>query len=461
MKKVVLAILMLLMLQVFGCGSNTELNKQENTKFDSDYTYNETSYTLSENMVVSNNEVPALLADSLDTAVIESVNEENHTITFWNLVRGLRYRLSYDSATGIKDRYDRELVAGQIRSGDVVKVAFVKDERKVKNIWMDKEVTVIEDVTDFSIHPISGMMEIGDKKYSIDPSASIVSQDSQLDLMEINEADTLNVYAVDHNIISLAVANGHGYVRLAGAQSFEGGFVEFGQTIIRKVEADMLLVLPVGTYEMLISNNGNSGTKDVEVVFGQETVVDVSDLVAEEDTREGEIVFTITPSDAFLFIDGKETDYSSVVKLGYGIHQMKLKKEGYKTISQFIKVGQEMANIDIEMEKGNSTAEDDQNDNSTPTVSSNTISAVDRDYQVYIDAPVGAELYVDGSYVGILPTSFDKKAGNYTISLRRSGYITRSYSLEIDQEKKDVHYTFSQLQEDTSTSILNYAAGLF
>jgi hypothetical protein len=55
------------------------------------------------------------------------------------------------------------------------------------------------------------------------------------------------------------------------------------------------------------------------------------------------------------------------------------------------------------------------------------------------------EVYLDGNYIGITPTSFDKVAGSYVISLRKTGYQTRSYTLQIDNEEKDLNYTFSDL----------------
>lgn len=452
MKKVLTVCIVLVCLIFAGCSSSSNEVSDQVAVLDENQMAENRLQSVSENTYHTGK---ALLADSLDTAVIESINDKEKTIVFWNLTRGLSYTLHYDSATSIKDCYDQELVAGQLKAGDVVKVTFLKEDRIIKNIWIDKTVTVMEEVNHFVIHNNAKTMEIDEKRYAIDPCVSVLSNKQKLTLMDINEADTLTVYALDHTILSMVITNEHGYVRLNGAESFEGGFVEFGQTNIYKVEADMLLVLPSGDYEMFISHKGNKGTKAVSVLPGQETTVDVSDLVMEEDKREGGIVFTITPQDATLFIDGKETDFSGVVTLGYGIHQMKLKKDGYKTISQYIKVGAQMANIDMQMEPSNGSSEDEKD-----SVSQNTIAAADGQFLVYIDAPIGAELYVDGSYVGVVPTSFEKKQGKYTVSLRRSGYITRSYSLEVDDSKKDVHYTFSQLQEDLSTAILDYATGL-
>ena len=66
-------------------------------------------------------------------------------------------------------------------------------------------------------------------------------------------------------------------------------------------------------------------------------------------------------------------------------------------------------------------------------------------YKVYIDAPEGVEAYIDGNYVGITPVSFNKTAGSYVVTLRKTGYQTRSYTLQIDDEEKDVNYSFTEL----------------
>ena len=403
------------------------------------------------------------LADSLDRAVIQKIDETKRKITFYNTTVGRSYTLSYDNATGIKSRHEEELVVGQLQVGDVVEVTFIKDEKKAKNIWIDPAVTVTEQVTGFAINRTARTFEMNGEQYAIDASAPVLSEGEVFSLMDINEVDTLRIASTGRTIQSITIANGHGYVRLVHADGFEGGWVEFGQDIIRKVEKDMLLLLPAGSYEMLISNEGIVGTKSVEVKANEETQVDVSDLVKEEETSDkiGGIVFTIVPSDAVLKIDGQEIDYSGVVNLSYGIHHIEVTKTGYSTLTRYIKVGQEMANISINMEEAKEDesdsdekdSNDKEEDKEDESVSGNSaITAGDEgEYNVYIDAPEGAELYVDGKYIGTIPTSFEKKSGTYTVSVRKSGYKTRSYSLEVDDSDKDVRYSFSSLEKEAET----------
>ena len=102
-----------------------------------------------------------------------------------------------------------------------------------------------------------------------------------------------------------------------------------------------------------------------------------------------------------------------------------------------------MANLNMKLEE----SDGDEDDDEEKTVSSNSVSTVTAasDYRVYIDAPRGAELYLNGSYVGIVPVNFAKKAGTYIVSFRKDGYQTRSYTLQIDDSSKDVSYSFSDL----------------
>ena len=245
--------------------------------------------------------------------------------------------------------------------------------------------------------------------------------------------------------MGITVERGHGYVRLSGQDNFVDGFVEIGTAVIKRVTEEMLLVVPEGDYTLYISKNGMAGSEDISVKAGEETLVDVSKFEVNKDKETGKIIFTISPAKAELYIDQEKTLYDEPVELTCGIHQIRVQADGYKTLTQYIKVGTATANLNVELEE--SDGKDDEKDTTstvTPSVSKNSIDASDG-YRVYIEAPTSAELYVDGAYVGIIPTDFAKKEGTHIISLRKDGCQTRSYTLEIDDTKKDVRYSFSDL----------------
>jgi CRISPR/Cas system-associated exonuclease Cas4 (RecB family) len=136
-------------------------------------------------------------------------------------------------------------------------------------------------------------------------------------------------------------------------------------------------------------------------------------------------------------------------------------------------VAEPSANISVELEKSeeesssSDTASNTDNTSSTNTAntssnsnnseqsttqesssteeSSSDVAEASGKYKVYIDAPTGVEAYLDGNYIGITPVSFNKTAGSFVVSLRKTGYQTRSYTLQIDSEEKDLNYTFTDL----------------
>lgn len=392
------------------------------------------------------------LADSMDEAVIMSVDEEKSQIRFYNLTIGRTYTLSYNGTTGMKNKFGDEIVAGQLASGDMVRVTFIKDEKQAKSLQLLDNVSVSRIDSGYEINKAAYTMSFGGNQYALHKNVAVLSGGNQIQMEEINPVDGIKIVTRDHEVFAITVEKGHGYVRLTGHESFVGGWIEIGQSVIREVTDEMLIVVPEGEYSLYISNKGVAGSKEISVSSDEETLVDVSELQTEKIKKTGKIIFTITPATAKLYVDGNETDYSSEVELDYGIHQVSVREEGYSTLTQYIKVGEPMANLNIKLEESDGSKEDEDDnkkEENKTTVSSNstTATAGASDYRVYIDAPVGAELYLNGNYVGVVPTNFEKKAGIYVISFRRDGYQTRSYTLQIDSSNKDISYSFSELIE--------------
>jgi hypothetical protein len=313
-------------------------------------------------------------------------------------------------------------------------------------------------------------------------------------MMEVNQVDVISVWGYKNMIYGINVESGHGYLRLQNEDYFLGGWLDVGDKVIRKITEDMILVVPEGTYSVSVSNKGSSATQTITFNRNEEMAWNLGDV---EITipQTGSIIFTLTPVTSKVYIDGREVDVSKPVTLEYGLHQMRITADGYESVAQYIKVAEPSANISVELEKSqeeNETETESESEKSSDTVkstsekstteksseetesssasnettnsnagsttkkyqtsvsdddelSSDDVVSASSKYKVYIDAPEGVEAYLDGNYVGITPVSFAKKAGSYVITLRKTGYQTRSYTLQVDSEEKDVNYTFTEL----------------
>ncbi|MGN1148573.1 MAG: PEGA domain-containing protein [Lachnospiraceae bacterium] len=389
--------------------------------------------------------------DSADTAVIVKINSTDKTITFFNLEISKNYTLEYDGTTVFSDKYGQPMSLEQFQEGDIVDVTFLKSKKRLTTLMLSESGWTNEQVSRYNINTTTHNVTIGEDVYKFTKDTKIFSGGEEIEMMDLNSTDILTFQGIDSTIVSIIVEKGHGYLRLSGDENFIGGWIEVGQNIIHQITEDMLLTVPEGSYQVIISITGGGGTKNVIINRNEEVTLDIGDLVIEE-PKVGQVIFALSPSTASLYVDGNLVDTSGPVSLEYGIHQLIARADGYSTVTSYLKVGEESAGIEITLDAENTVAENedeeteenetDEEDSSTSPDNTNTTTSY---YQVYIDAPEGVEVYVDGNYVGISPISFKKEEGPHVITLRKTGYETRSYTVQVDSEDKDVTYSFVEL----------------
>ena len=397
--------------------------------------------------------------DSADTAVVMDVDQENSCVVFMNMDTGRQYTLYYDGTTYVTDKYDGPMTISQIRAGDVVDVNFLKGKRQIANIKVSPSAWVYEDIENYDLGGINKTASIGSSTYSLPDEAVVLSEGKRVEVMDVVAQDRVTIRGIDHRIYSINVERGHGYLRLRNEQALIGGWIEVGNTVIREITEDMLLVVPEGSYQVALSNGGVSSTKDIVIERDKETVLDVGDIEIVED-KVGRILFSVKPADAEVTIDGESVDISSAVELPYGIHQVHLEAEGYDSLTKYIQVGSEYAKLSFTLEEkkeDTSTVSENSSDVKKPedtkpsdSVSENTILPTQGN-KVYIDAPKNVEVYVDSNYVGIAPVSFKKNIGSHTVTLRKSGYKTKSYTIYLYNDGEDITYSFADLEKETET----------
>lgn len=416
--------------------------------------------------------------DSEDTAIIINKNKEDATIQFQNLATGKSYTLNFDGATHIYDKYNQAISLEQVELGSVVNVKFYKPKKLLTTMQVDAQAMHFEELDKYVLDTKAGTISVGETVYKLNNHLVILSEEEQVELMDINQMDVLSVWGYNNQVYSINVEQGHGYLRLQNDTYFVDGWIEIGQKIIRKITEDMLIVVPEGKMTVKVSHNGSSATQEITFARNEEMAWDLGDVEITE-VQKGNIIFTIDPASATVTIDGKNVDITSPVELEYGVHQMTVRADGYDTLAQYIKVREPSANISLELEKDESASEESKEDSTkedtteSDTTKSNssssdtekstdssqetttstqeststktTSSSTSGKYQVHIDSPEGVEVYVDGNYVGIAPISINKEVGNYVITLRKTGYQTRSYTVQIDDEDSDVNYSFAEL----------------
>lgn len=96
---------------------------------------------------------------------------------------------------------------------------------------------------------------------------------------------------------------------------------------------------------------------------------------------------------------------------------------------------------DDEEDSSSSSKKRKRRKSSSDTVEENTAT----DGYIYIKKPEDVEVYFDGQYKGIAPLSFEKYAGTHVISLRKEGFVTKSYTITLKTNDDDETFSFDDL----------------
>lgn len=409
-----------------------------------------------------------------DTCIVTDVNLDEGTITLRNILGGDDKALYYDGKTSFSTRHDGPMTAKEIKLGDIVDIEFTTYDSKLSKVTQSKKAWENKNVSRFEIDERGKTITIADELYKMASNSVIASDDSLGKLLDVTGQDTITILGIDKEVYSIQIEKGHGYIRVTNDSYFVGGWIEIGQDIITVMTEGMLIPVPEGTYDIKVTNKGYVGRETLEVLRDKETRLDLSKVEIEE-AAIGHVQFEITPDYAQLYVDGLMTDFDERVPLEYGIHSIRVELAGYETVRANIRVGSEYATIAIELDED---LESDSNDkkskdnngtsNNPPVLPADTMPATSKDTdessessqsstvtstdpvisdnkKIYIEGPQGAEVYLDGSYIGIAPCDTQKVTGNHTITLSKSGYETKSYTINVGNDGKDLTMSFSEL----------------
>ena len=447
--------------------------------------------------------------DSYDTAVIYGFSDVNETITFYNFDLGKTYTLGYDGGTRFSDKYDTALTVSSLHVGQMCNICFMKLSKTLISLQLASECFEESEICDFNLNTNNKTLFFKDDSYRVSAKTIAFSDGEVIALQDLNESDEVTIRGIDNTVYSITVDKGHGYVRLEGEKKLVGGFIEIGKNLIYKIEEGMLMKVPEGEYPVTVSYKGNVSELSVLVDRDKETILDLSEVEI-NDSKYGKVLFVVTPSNATLRVDGQLIDFVSPVTLLTGMHQLSASCEEYDSIVRYFNVGEKSSELVVTLKKtgeddssasdssstSSASASDSASDSdsgsgsgsgssSSASESGSSSSASDSDsgsgssssasesgsgsgsesgsgsstsastsevtiddYYIYIVCPEDADVYFDGYYVGKAPVAVTKKPGMHTITFSRKGYVTKSYTVEIDSDLKDVTLSYDDLVKE-------------
>ncbi|MGN0369019.1 MAG: PEGA domain-containing protein [Butyrivibrio sp.] len=377
--------------------------------------------------------------------VLLNVDEENRVISFISIDDNEEYICTYGTGAMFYNKSGSVTSVSSMSEGLVADVEFDSESNTISKMQVSDDDKVWENskVSSFHVNETEHSMRIGKSLYYYDKYTAVFSEGEQISIMELNSQDQLIVRGYDNKIVSIVVDKGHGYITLSGESLFVGGLIDIGGTVVKVIEEDMMIIVKEGFYKVEARNGSYYSEKYVTVTRDMKSNVDFSDVEVIV-TETGSVLFNVTPSDAIVYLDGKEIDCSKILTLNTGRHKISVTADGYNEYTDTITVETGYQVISIDLKKSSVQSETSGNnetgsENETDTPTETVVSTVNK---VTVSGPEGGFVYFDGSYKGTAPVTFSMITGDHVITVLYNNEI-KSYSVTLAEGGDDVTYDFT------------------
>ncbi len=434
----ILGILMIVFSCIFllGCDSSSDSKKFSSGKEVGVLPTKETSST-DETKKTDDN------YDEKETLIVIEIDKDRSLIKFAVPKKEEYITLNYSGGTMIKNKYKEQLTINQLSLGSLVSVSYTKSTKKAVLIEYIDDYWDYKEVTNVSVSLDSKIIKVGQSLYKFSEDIVVISDNKVIDVSELNEFDVLTLWGIGNEVYSVLVEKGHGYVRFINDEYFIDGMAQIGSKIIKLVTKDMIILAPEGEYTFTISKGSRGGTKDIVVKSNQETVVNLIDLQGEIQ-KIGTLNLLITPDNAKVLINGKEVNKDDLITLPLGSHRILVSADGYETFAKKITIDSVYINYKVDLLKEGETTATQETTSGTNDSGETQTSEVEG-YYIKVTNPEKTDVYFDGAFVGTTPVNFKKVTGTHLITLRKTGYETKTYTVYISDSDEDANLSFSDL----------------
>lgn len=241
---------------------------------------------------------------------------------------GRQDEFSYSGATYVYNRYGDSSSISQLPVGALVYLSYT-ERNMLTAVKEAADAFFYEDIADYRRGEGENTFSILGDSYYYDEDLKVFSKEELIGLSEVGGQDALTVRGVGRRILSIVVSRGHGTVSLKNTEPFQGGMVAIGNVESRVVDSDMTLEIPEGTYRISVALDGYGGSREVTVERFQDTVVDLQEIWG-EGPQYCNLRIVTDPVGAAVYLDGKQTDFSTAQPIKYGVYQLMASAEGYE-----------------------------------------------------------------------------------------------------------------------------------
>jgi len=411
-------------------------------------------------------------------AVVLDVDTEVKMITVYDVTAEEEKRLVYTGASTFFDGYGIQLTAAQLVKGGLYRFTINTKEEWISTA--EEAVDRREKPKNADVWEKTGVdymviapdkISFRDQNYRYSENVCVINNGKRTTLDALQPTiDIVTVRGVGQVIYEIVVTKGHGYIALENHEDFIGGTIAIGSTRVDSVSQEAKYLVREGSYPVIVEHGNYIGTKTLTVNRDATTVFDVFEY-GRGPIKKGWLTINIDPLGATLYIDGVETPYTDGVELEYGTYKFEFSEGGYVTYKATVLIDQPKQSLSVYLIEQNAEEQptteqpdvwdttenpwdnmEDADDFDAEALGQSTAKQtnvsvkgmgyeIDDNHAIYILEPVGAEILLDGEFIGYAPINFENIMGSCVITVIRKDGSVKNFNHF--GETQDFYYKFN------------------
>ncbi len=282
--------------------------------------------------------------------IFQSADRDNNILYMVNVSTGADAEFTYSGRTEVLTFEGESTVVDSLQCGELVKVVYNTKDNILNHVHVAGDGWKVETTGKYLTRvPDIGGIKVENSTYKLNGNYIIYSNNEKIDMDNIVEDDRVTVRGVGNVVYTITVTAGHGILRLKNSTPYLGGWIELGKTI-SVIKEGMVLDVPEGDYNAILTRHGCKGEIIVSITRDKETIIDCQEL-KETKTSTGIVAFSVMPEEADIYINGSRLSSREPVELTYGKYYLVIKAPGYTTYGATMIVGSLHADINVSLNK--------------------------------------------------------------------------------------------------------------
>lgn len=377
--------------------------------------------------------------------VVHGTLQEGKNIKIWDIKQEEYINIVIANETEIKDSYGKPMTAREIQVGEIMEVTYDIDTKIAVTIRKNTIAWTKTGVNGAEINHTNETITIGNEIYSY--TSNLIVNNEEMETIKINtigEHDTLTLKGMDKTVWSITITQSPGYIKVFNSPVEEGSIEIDNNRIYSLEEINESIPLPAGEHKVVIKLRGYEPiVENVNITKDAVYNIDLKD--AKQTISNLSINVVNTAKEYTAQIDNKRYKKGEIIKLPSGEYTLRITAKDFETFEQKVNLESGDQLIDVILQPKNDSPENKKdNDKKDETEKPKQNKTV----QIIIETePEGAQVYINGVHKGITPTLTGLKAGEYSVSIEKSGYSSLNTIIVVDDSNAQRAFLYTLQKE--------------